>query len=351
MPQYRQLRCSSQAEAVKALNKLNAQLTYGVPINSGRGHTVSGWLDVWLKDHIKPNREPKTHAFYSLMSDKHIKPYLGRMDIQRVTSQDINLMYRKLESNGASPNTISAVKRTLRAAYGVALKHGVATVNPVINSVTPKVKREPKVFFDSEQIQRFLVALAGSPIENIVKFTLATGVRVGEASGVTWRSVNLKEQTVLIDSQLQREGGELILKQLKTEKGVRTMPLVGHSLEAILNESKRQEQEGTENPLGLVFLNSASRPFDSKNINTILHAVLQKAGLPSTGMHSLRHSAATFLLMEGLNLHQVSRYLGHSQIALTSNLYGHVLDGAMREAAEKLQGAYSNQFTIQEPNS
>ncbi len=61
---------------------------------------------------------------------------------------------------------------------------------------------------------------------------------------------------------------------------------------------------------------------------------------PMTGMHSLRHSAATFMLMAGLNLHQVSRYLGHSQIALTSNLYGHVLDQSMREAAEVLQSKY-----------
>ncbi|MES1228306.1 MAG: tyrosine-type recombinase/integrase, partial [Armatimonadota bacterium] len=77
-----------------------------------------------------------------------------------------------------------------------------------------------------------------------------------------------------------------------------------------------------------------------KYMNKLLHEALAKAKLPKTGLHSLRHSATTFMLMSGMNLHQVSRFLGHSQIALTSNLYGHVLDRAMRYAAEKLQEAY-----------
>ena len=117
--------------------------------------------------------------------------------------------------------------------------------------------------------------------------------------------------------------------------------MAGHSLDVVRLERNRQEDECYENELDLVFLNPWGRPFDPKYVNDYLHIALEQAGLPRTGMHSLRHSAATFMLMAGLNLHQVSRYLGHSQIALTSNLYGHVLDGAMRDAAERLQDAYS----------
>ncbi len=145
---------------------------------------------------------------------------------------------------------------------------------------------------------------------------------------------------MLIESQLQWVDGELRLKPLKTDKSIRTMPLVGHSLEAVQAEQARQAVEGWQNPLGLVFLNAQGRPMDPKSVSERLHVALEKAGLPKAGMHSLRHSAATFMLMAGLNLHQVSRSLGHSQIALTSNLYGHVLDGAMRDAAEILQNAY-----------
>jgi len=339
-PKYRQVRCRTQAEAVKVLNELNALLVAGRSIPDRRGHTVASWLNVWLEEHVKPNREQKTYEFYRLMCERRIKPVLGRMELQRVTPMDVTRLFKAIEADGATANTIAAARRTLRAAYGVAMKYGESHDNPVSKTFAPKVKRNPKVYFDAEQVQKLLVALEGSPIENLVKFTLATGMRIGEVSGLTWDGVDLKQKTILVSSQLQRMGKKLVLKPLKTEKSMRTMPLVGHSLEVVRSERNRQEDEGYENELDLVFLNPWGRPFDPKYVNDYLHLALEKAGLPRTGMHSLRHSAATFMLMAGLNLHQVSRYLGHSQIALTSNLYGHVLDGAMRDAAERLQSAY-----------
>ncbi len=342
-PQYRQVRCKSQADAVQALKELNSLLVQGKAIPVRGGHTVSSWLDVWLEEHIKVNREIKTYEFYRLMCEKRIKPYIGRMELQRVTPMDVTRLFKTIEDDGATANTIAAARRTLRAAYGVAMKFGEAHDNPVSKTFAPKVKRSPKVYFDAEQVQKLLTALEGSPIENLVKFTLATGMRIGEVSGLTWDGVDLKQKTILVSSQLQRMGRKLVLKPLKTEKSMRTMPLVGHSLDVVRKERNRQEDEGYENELDLVFLNPWGRPFDPKYVNDYLHIALEKAGLPRTGMHSLRHSAATFMLMAGLNLHQVSRYLGHSQIALTSNLYGHVLDGAMRDAAERLQDAYISQ--------
>lgn len=340
-PRYKQVTCTTQADAVKKLKELNTLTMQGQPLPTKDGHTVSSWIEVWLEDHIKPNRELKTYEFYRLMADKRIKPYLGKAELRRVTPTDVSRLFKSLETDGASANTIQAVRRTLRAAYGVALKYGEASDNPVSKTFAPKVKRATKVYFDAEQVQKLMAALDGSPIENLVKFTLATGMRIGEVTGITWDAVDFKRNTVLVQSQLQRIGKELVLKPLKTDKSLRTMPLVGQSLDVLKSEAERHKGEGFENPLNLAFLNPYGRPFDPKYVNEHLHAALVRAELPSTGMHSLRHSAATFMLMAGLNLHQVSRYLGHSQIALTSNLYGHVLDGAMREAAGRLQDAYA----------
>lgn len=341
-PKYRQVRCKTRTDAVKTLNELTSLLVQSKVIPSKNGYTVAGWLDVWLDDHVKPNRESKTYDFYRLMANKHVRPHLGRLDIQKVTPTDISRLYKLIEANGASANTIQAVRRTLRAALGVAIKYGLVHDNPVSKTFAPKLQRAERTHFTAEQVQKLLEALIGSPIENLVRFTLATGMRIGEVTGVTWSSIDLKQKTVFVRAQLQRIGKELILKPLKTEKSVRTMPLVGHSLEAVQSEQERQKTEGYSNPMDLVFLNPWGRPFDPKYVNERLHEALSATGLPRAGMHSLRHSAATFMLMAGLNLHQVSRYLGHSQIALTSNLYGHVLDGAMRDAAEKLQRSYSD---------
>lgn len=339
-PRYRQVRAKTHAEAVKALNDFNARIALGTPILEGRSPTLDRWLDMWLNDHIKPNREPMTLRFYKLYVDRYIKPHLGRTDIRRIRAVDVTRLLAMLEEKGATKTTLSAVRRTLRAAMTVAMKHGLCGDNPVSKTFAPRVRRKPKVFFNAEQIQALLSALQGSPIENLVKFTLATGLRIGEATAVRWDNVDFSRQTVLVDAQLQRFGKKLQLKPLKTEKGVRTMPLLGHSLDALTSEKARQVMEPYENPLRLVFLNPWGRPMDPKFVNVCLHEALNAAKLAPTGMHSLRHSAATFLLMAGLNMHQVSRYLGHSQIALTSNLYGHVLDESMRATAKSLQEAY-----------
>lgn len=339
-PRYRQAQRKSHADAVKALNQLLAKVTSGVVFQDGRSCTLSGWLDTWLRDYIEPNKEPKTHDFYLLNVNKRIKPILGRMELRRVTPADVTKMLLRIEEEGGSKSTVDATRRTLRAALSVAVKSGLCNDNPVSKTFAPKVRHKPKVYFDGEQAQALLSALQGSPIENLVRFTLATGVRVGEATGLTWGCIDLDKQLCMVENQLQRVDGDLILKPLKTEKSRRVMPLVGHSLEAIQDEKARQAIEEHVNPMSLVFLNPFGRPFDPKYVDLRLKEALKTAKLPVTGMHSLRHSAATFMLMAGLNMHQVSRFLGHSQLSITSDLYGHTLDSAMRESAKSLQQAY-----------
>lgn len=348
-PKYKQVRCKTRTDAVRTLNELTSLLVQGKRIPGKNGYTVSGWLDVWLDDHVKPHRESKTYDFYRLMANKHVKPHLGRLDLQKVTPTDVSRLFKLIEADGATANTIQAVRRTLRAAYGVAMKYGLVHDNPVSKTFAPKLQRVERTHFTAEQIQKLLGALRGSPIENLVRFTLATGMRIGEASGVTWSAVDLEHQTVLVKTQLQRVNKNLVLKPLKTEKSTRTIPLVGHSLDSVQSERERQAGADYVNALDLVFLNPWGRPFDPKYVNDRLHDALSTAGLPRVGMHTLRHSAATFMLMAGLNLHQVSRYLGHSQIALTSNLYGHVLDNAMRDAASKLQEGYGGLHATSQP--
>jgi integrase len=341
-PKYRQAQRKLHADAVKALKELQAKVTMGIEIPDGRACRLSEWLETWLNDHVKPNKEPKTYDFYKLNVDKRIAPLLGKMEIRKVRATDVTRFFRQIEQNGSSKSTISATRRTLRAAFSVAVKQGLCVANPVSDTTAPTVRTKAKVYFDAVQAQSLLKALQGSAIENLVRFTLATGLRVGEATGLTWDNVDLNKNQFTVTQQLQRIEGELRLKALKTEKSRRTMPLVGHSLQAVRDEKAKQTLEDKPNPLGLVFLNPLGRPFDPKYIDARLKEALKAAELPPTGMHSLRHSAATFMLMAGLNMHQVSRYLGHSQIGLTSNLYGHVLDESMREAADALQRAYAS---------
>jgi len=341
MPKYRQAQRKTHADAVKALNELMVKVTTGLSTPDGRAPTVVDWMERWLDEHVRPTLAPKSYDFYRLHTDR-IRPYLAKTDLRKLKALDVSRLFGKLRESGASENTVDAVRRTLRAAYGVAVKMGLCSENPVVKTFAPKVERKERAHLSPDEARRLVDALHGSPVEGLVLFCLATGLRIGEATGLSWSDIDLNpdREQFTVRNQLQRINGKLVLRALKTEKSRRVLPLIGDSLQAIRSEQARRSIEGHENPLDLVFLNPYGRPFDQKYANDCFKEVLKVAEIGSMSMHALRHSAATYMLMTGLNMHQVSRYLGHSQIALTSNLYGHVLDESTRQAAKSIQDLY-----------
>ncbi|MER3437092.1 MAG: hypothetical protein C4346_05540, partial [Chloroflexota bacterium] len=87
---------------------------------------------------------------------------------------------------------------------------------------------------------------------------------------------------------------------------------------------------------GLIFTTALGTPVDGKNLTHQFQHLLASADLPRRPFHVLRHSAATFLLAAGCDLRVAQQVLGHSQVALTANLYAHVMPTLLRNAAAKM---------------
>lgn len=85
-----------------------------------------------------------------------------------------------------------------------------------------------------------------------------------------------------------------------------------------------------------VFTSSVGTPLDGSNVTNRFHSHLEAAGLPRQRFHDLRHACASFLLAQGVHPRVVMEILGHSQIALTMNLYSHVVPELQREAANSM---------------
>ena len=87
---------------------------------------------------------------------------------------------------------------------------------------------------------------------------------------------------------------------------------------------------------GLVFPSTIGTPLEPRNVHRLFHKALERAGLPRTRFHDLRHTCATLLLVQGVPARVVMETLGHSQISLTMNTYSHVLPELQREAADQM---------------
>jgi integrase len=162
-------------------------------------------------------------------------------------------------------------------------------------------------------------------------------MREGWLFGLRWTDVNLAA------------GSLHLVKQLKTRSSRRQVLLASVAVDALGRHLARQREERLRLGLGwddhgLVFPNTVGKPLHPSNVlQRSFYPLLKRAGLPRIHFHDLRHSAATLLLGLGIHPKIVSEMLGHSQIAITLDLYSHVTATMQQEAVRAFEGLFGSQ--------
>jgi integrase len=200
---------------------------------------------------------------------------------------------------------------------------------------------------EREEIVKVLEASTTSPGGVRWVFALAMGARQSEVLGLTWDHVDLEGGSVDLTRQLQRHNGRWALVDVKSEKGRRRLPLPAE-LVPLLREH-RQLQLETRLALGaawkgsdlgeLVFPTALGRPVHRSVDRKAWVALLEAAGVRRVRVHDARHTAATVMLEEGVDLRVVQEWLGHSSYQLTAGTYQHVTARLERDAASRVGAA------------
>lgn len=171
-----------------------------------------------------------------------------------------------------------------------------------------------------------------------------TGLRKGEALALLWEDIDLDRGTLRVRKTLSRVDGNLVRTDPKTEKSKRTIPLRG-AVAAVLKEHRRAQREERMRAMdvwtetGHVFTTETGQPVDPRNVLRATTTAATKAGLSGVNVHTLRHSAATHWLENGVHLRAVSDLLGHSSTRITGDVYAHTSDAAAERAMEVLGSA------------
>ncbi len=177
---------------------------------------------------------------------------------------------------------------------------------------------------------------------------VTTGMRQGELLGLKWSDVDLEGGRVSIRRTLTRTGvGSAAFGNPKTSKSRRTVRLTAQGVEALGSHLERQLKE-IENAgdhysdQGLVFTTKTGTPINPSNLrNRSFATLLRTAGLPHIRFHDLRHTCATLLLVKGVHPKFVQELLGHATIAITLDIYSHVLPGMGDQAATAMEDVLS----------
>ena len=329
----------SHKECLDWNRKMRAQIDEGLTYE-GAKTTLKNFLEEWLL--IKSNTvRPSTERQYRQITRDYIVPQLGKKELLKLRADQIQRLYNKHIADGASPRTVQLVHAVLRGSLNHAVNLGLLTRNPTNAVIPPKPSPKEKRVLDENQIQTLLIAANEVQPEFLPLYQLAitTGMRLGELQGISWDDLDWDKGTLTINRQLKRISGEgLVLTPPKTQAGRRTIKL-GTSTWTILKEHRKAQLQRRlcSNPdgvdIGLVFTQDSGAPYGPRQVQKAFKAILAAAGLPKMRFHDLRHTAATHMLANGIDLLTVSRRLGHSRASTTLDTYAHMVPGTQEKAA------------------
>ncbi|GFE19549.1 hypothetical protein Sliba_00020 [Streptomyces nigrescens] len=191
----------------------------------------------------------------------------------------------------------------------------------------------------------------------LFELALHTGLRKGELLGLHWEDLNLDAGTAAIRRTLQRTAaGGLTTLPTKTRASERRIALPTRCVHLLKLHREQQQCEResagtTWQDSGHVFTTPQGKAIDPTNLSRAFTTLLRKAGLRRIRFHDLRHSTATLLLEQGVELVVIKELLGHAHIGVTATVYAHVRLRLQREAIDTLGTALGSRETTETARS
>ena len=348
---------ATRAEVRQKLGAAVERREAGLPVSDAT-MTVGEWAQIWLETTLRASaRRPTTKQLYRTLVRSLLLPTRlasRRLDQLRPSHFDDFLIQlgsaptraqRGPSSDGPpsnlAPATVQRVFYVTRLILDGAVRDGLIARNPAAGIRPPRATRPQTRFLSEMETEALLQAALTTRAYPLLAFIAATGVRKGEALALSWRDVDLEARTMTVRATLARVDGRLVSSEPKTASSRRKLPLsepVVQLLRSLAVEQRREREHAGDLWIdtGLVFTTERGGPIDPRNVLRAIGLASEKAALGRVTVHTLRHSAATAMLEAGIHLKAVSELLGHADIRITADVYGHVSTDIARSAMESL---------------
>lgn len=354
------------------------------------------WLDFWLDEIIKPKTidDPtSTYDFYECLIRVHIKPKLGSMRLKDLEPETLQKFFNQLrltkklgkkkDKNGnfipsnqpLSARTLKGVQDIIIMSLDKAVGMRKIPESPFIGLDRIKYQKDEVTFMTTDQVADFLDKIKYDPWYPVYVTDFGTGLRRSEIAALKWENVNLENKKIKIEKARVKlntyaEDGpktKLVTKGTKSQKGVREIPIPDDVVAALkkLKESQIQEmwfwetkrlkelQEQEENPLkkpkrkhprqeyqksGYVFTFEDGRPVTPDHLTKHFKKLMKKHGYVNLTFHKQRHSFATMLLENDVDMKTIQEQLGDATLKIVADTYTHVAEKLKKQAVDKLSG-------------
>jgi len=272
------------------------------------------------------SQSPTTRQSYRNRVDNQILPALGELRLRELTTGTVD-RFLKTVAKCSGPSMAKMTRSVLSGMCGLAARHDAIDRNPVRDAqvINHPRKATPKSLTVNEVRQlRALMTYDDKAVERdlpeFVSFMLATGLRIGEASAVTWAAVDLDADRVEVRGTVVRLKGQglVLMPTTKTSAGMRMLALPSWCVQMLRARAARRGADNIEDP---VFPALKGGLRDPSNTQADLRDGLAWCGLPWVTSHVFRKTTATLLDNAGLSARAIADQLGHAQPSLTQNVY------------------------------
>lgn len=353
----------TKKEAEVELAKFVTEVQNGLVID-GKSLKFSEFTEIWKRDYGSKELAPSTYKRYCRMLETRLLPYFGHFYINKIKPTDIMKFYdllekdtqlvRKKGNNGSktrkplSGKTILEHHRLLRAMLHKAVYWQLVVSNPAERVQPPKARKPKRKSYDDEQTKILLENLELLSSEDTkykvaIILTVFTGVRLGELMGLEWQDVDFKNGIISINrsSQYLSDMG-VFTKVPKTESSIREIAIPEFII-SLLEEYKLwyEEQKSVYGELWTnsdrLFVQADGKPMHPSTISKWFVKYVGQIGLPVINFHGLRHTNASLLVAQNIDIAVISARLGHAQISTTLDFYVHPLLSHNRKAGYALE--------------
>lgn len=314
----------------------------------------SDYIKIWL-ERINKSVDAVTYQGYEQLAKSHIIPYFEQ---NKICLQDLNKDHlqayvdekakngRLDNKGGLSGKSLKLHRNILNQTLKEALKSGLISINPCQWVKFPQIQRREPTFYTAEQVEKLLSVINNDSIFYLlVKITATYGLRRSEILGLQWNSINFERDTFQISHTVVKVNETVCKDKTKNASSFRSFPLIPEIKQLLIEEKTRQQKNRKE--FGKSYIDSSyvfvwdnGKPYATEYISQHFKRILKRNNLPHIRFHDLRHSCASILLSRGFTLKDVQEWLGHSDITLTANIYGHLDIARKRTIADTMANVF-----------
>ena len=303
-----------------------------------------GWLEL-----IRNSVEETTFTCYRRVIKKQVAPFFTKLGVTLAELQPKHIQayysYMMTEKK-CSATTVRRHHANIRKALQHAVRTELIATNPADKVEKPKQQPYIAGFYNDAELNLLFEKVKGAKLELPIIVSAFYGLRRSEVLGLRWSAIDFKMKTLTIChivTDVQDDDGKTRLIQrdrTKNKSSFRTLPLILQVEEALLRKKAQDEEykkicrsSYSKKYTDYVFVDELGILLHPEYLTRGFPNLLEKQGLRRIRYHDLRHSCASLLLKNGVNMKQIQDWLGHSNYSTTANLYAHLDDDQRKDTA------------------